>query len=151
MTGRAAIVMYVRPDATRHAFSLKWLRSNPCPGPVWQHASQPNQPNRAAPGAVVRAGHQVLHSSHVLVRYRGVVWCWRCGAVTTVAAGRRAHAMALVQMCTHPTRSQNDCLRRLRKGLTPRPRDIWPEADNGEVFPPVPVNLPDLPDGTQSD
>jgi hypothetical protein len=66
-------------------------------------------------------GNLTLHGSHSLTKMRGIVWCWKCG-VYGITAPRK-----LAKRCEPPTQGGVDCLRRIRKGLTPRAGLEWPE------------------------
>ena len=130
---RCATCQVVRPS-----FSLAWLRAHPCAGPAWAVPSAPRQPAAALPGARIVIGETEVHASHKLVSYRGVVWCWTCGCRGTASVSKRSHPLGLGRPCAAPTRSGRGVLGRLRKGLTPRSQEPWPEEDSGAVFPAPP-------------
>jgi len=96
------------------------------PAPAHAHAAP-----AAATGAAHPLGHIPFHTSHRLGYNRGIAFCWRCGSWTS-----GEHPRAIVNRCNEaPTSGAgHDALARLRKGLTPKPRQQWPLPP--EVGPP---------------
>jgi hypothetical protein len=77
----------------------------------------------ARDGAEVRIGSAVLHASHRLFCFRGVVACELCGSYAT------SRPVALARPCCgHPAAEGTRVLRRLRAGLLPAALSAWPDS-----------------------
>ena len=92
----------------------------------------PPAPPAAAPRPLaVVIGNVTVHPWHRLAFWRGVVWCWRCGAhgfQTPRNLGKECRRMLL--------KAGRRTLRRLAMGQTPNERhQVWP---GGEDDPPPP-------------
>ena len=72
----------------------------------------------------------MLHASHRCALYRGLVWCWKCGATATLASTDSTSGRAGLQAdeCRPNGISVGRAasLHRLRQGLPPRSRRPWP-------------------------
>ena len=111
------------------------IKTGLCMGGIpWQEPNGPNFPWKLQNDTQIVYLGRVLHQSHNIVFYRGVVYCLRCGYYTT---GGRAHHLATqccVKSCkTKAYKAQEARLRRIRRGKCPRPGG-WP-APEGEVTP----------------
>ena len=88
------------------------------------------------PDCNIRVGSQDVHTSHAAAVYRGVVWCWKCGAWGTRKLQR------LAAECKPPTARGLRVRKRLREGKTPQQGFEWPEeAGRLAVFPRPPPGL----------
>ena len=99
------------------------------PGLQQQHLQQQHVPE-AEPVQGVQSppvpigfmlGKTILHSTHLLAQYRGVVWCWRCCCYSNGNSPK-----ALAKTCS-PNRykAARDSLARLERGLPPG-KGSWP-------------------------
>ena len=115
-----------------------WLNRTKCLGHTEYVApTHLEAPLQIQPQAALLVGHQNTHPSHVLAYYRGLLWCWRCGASATHAPGVRAGMKLLANTCKGaPTRSGQNLLSRIRRGLTLRVDYDWPRPpQNEELLP----------------
>ena len=68
-----------------------------------------------------------LHESHALGHKRGIIWCWKCGSFSVTKIDKLGIA------CPGGTRRKSyglSCLKRLRKGKTPRHDLRWPRGES---------------------
>ena len=113
----------------------EWLRANACNG-------RPDTVLSASSGfggapvlltSSIRIGNKVVHDSHApLAAFRGIVWCWMCGAYASTAP------RALSRPCVgapRPGSAGACCLARLRKGQSPRPGLCWPGGEDEPALP----------------
>ena len=79
----------------------------------------------------LRAGRADSDSSHLIMTRGGIWWCGKCGAFSADSA-RRITTKTLKAGCTgRPTNARAYALRRLWKGLPPRPSMAWRDDDDG--------------------
>ena len=72
---------------------------------------------------------KLLHESHDLRMYRGMIFCHSCGFYAGNHA-KKLTASSLVASGEEPTAQGTACLRRLARGLTPHPTVLmWPDQD----------------------
>ena len=82
------------------------------------------------PFDVVHIGKLVIHSSHKLRIYRGLIFCNKCGSIS-----RYSKLGLLAQICEPPKYYGSNNLVRLNRGQLPINVDVWPaDADNGTQY-----------------
>ena len=69
---------------------------------------------------------KIVHPSHKLIYYRGLLYCCICGYYTT---GTRIHHLARACRMKAPS-SQKRLLRCMRAGRAPCPKGVWPLPDD---------------------
>ena len=78
------------------------------------------KPASVPSGRVVRVGHATLHFSHLLVVYRGLFYCSKCGYTAS------AKAQKLVARCDEVTHEGIQRVLRLKAGKLPSGLKSWP-------------------------
>jgi len=74
-----------------------------------------------------------IDPSHTLGHTKGIIWCWRCGSYAITAP--QSLSGPCPRGCDVYGRS---CLKRIRRGLTPRSDLVWPDRGaNSENAPPA--------------
>ena len=75
-------------------------------------------------GVKVMVGGTIVHPSHELMRYRGLLVCKACGFRASVLP------TGLAKACLrHPTRWGNSNLRAIASGRLPNQLAYWPDID----------------------
>ena len=69
----------------------------------------------------VHLGSRVIHVSHNLYRYRGLIYCLKCGAIGAY------QARLLAEPCEEPTFTGARTLRYLQKDKLPPGIQAWPD------------------------
>ena len=101
-----------------------WLERYPKCNRAWE-AVPPGAvaPVPLPPGAWI--GRQLAHESHVLITYRGITWCSRCGAFGSETARK------LLRPCQPPTAAGRSHLHALSQLRPPTTKFQWPLDELG--------------------
>ena len=100
------------------------------PSTIHEHDPRPAHCNHQ-----VQLGTRLSHSSHHLAKYKGLVWCWRCGCT-----GSYKQAVGLCRPCNERPISltKQQILNRLRSGK-PHKGQEWPDPRDEGPFPMIPA------------
>ena len=111
---------------TAHPRLRAWLQEGMCPGMVLSEEGtrgpRPELVRRVV--EPISIGYKFLHPSHWFSRFRGLVFCQRCGYYATTKPKN------LKDECRgHPTVASRHYLNNLRSGRVPHPNVRFPEAE----------------------